>query len=50
MEQHMYTFLNQKYGLKKLTYEWAAAMVDAVTTYAANDNSVAVFHSILKNC
>eukprot|EP01017_Pseudomicrothorax_dubius_P047767 TRINITY_DN8610_c0_g4_i5.p1 TRINITY_DN8610_c0_g4~~TRINITY_DN8610_c0_g4_i5.p1 ORF type:complete len:578 (+),score=137.76 TRINITY_DN8610_c0_g4_i5:59-1792(+) len=49
MEQHMYTFLNQKYGLKNLIVEWATAIINGLRKYAAEDNDVAVFGKILKN-
>jgi len=28
MEQYMYTYLNQRYGLKTLIIEWAAAIIN----------------------
>ena len=49
MEQHMYTFLNQKYGLKPLIIEWASSLINGIKTYAYEDNDVAVFGKILKN-
>jgi hypothetical protein len=49
MEAHMYTFLNQKYGLKKLTFEWASAIIDAIAKYKDRDNEICVFQNILKN-
>jgi Ca2+-binding EF-hand superfamily protein len=49
MEQHMYTYLNQKYGLREIILEWATAIVQAVRRYAAGDNDVAVFGKILRN-
>ena len=33
MEQFMYTYLNQKYGLKNLIVEWAAAIVNGVVKH-----------------
>ena len=30
MEQFMFTYLNQKYGLKNLIIEWAASIVNGV--------------------
>ena len=33
MEQFMYTYLNQKYGLKTLIIEWASTLIQAVKTY-----------------
>ena len=49
MEQHMYTFLNQKYGLKALIIEWASSLISGIKTYAYEDDDVAVFGKILKN-
>jgi hypothetical protein len=49
MEQHMYTFLNQRYGLKHLILEWATAIVQGIKRYAADDNDIAVFGKILRN-
>jgi Ca2+-binding EF-hand superfamily protein len=49
MEQHMYTFLNQKYGLKALIVDWATAIINSVKAYALEDNDVAVFGKILRN-
>ena len=49
MEQHMYTFLNQKYGLKNLIIEWAGSLIAGIKNYAYEDNDVAVFGKILKN-
>jgi len=49
MEQHLYTYLNQKYGLKSLIIEWASAVMAAVKKFADEDNDVAVFGKILRN-
>ena len=49
MEQHMYTFLNQKYGLKNLIIEWATALINGIRKYANEDNDIAVFGKILRN-
>jgi hypothetical protein len=49
MEQHMYTLLNHKYGLKNLTIEWVAAILNGIKTYAREDNDIFVFAKILKN-
>jgi len=45
----MYTFLNQKYGLKNLIIEWATSIINALKKYAGEDNDVAVFGKILRN-
>jgi hypothetical protein len=49
MEQHLYTYLNQKYGLKSLIIEWASAVMAAVKKFSDDDNDVAVFGKILRN-
>ena len=49
MEQHMYTYLNQRYGLKHLILEWATAIIQGVKKYSSEDNDVAVFGKILRN-
>lgn len=49
MEQYMYTYLNQKYGLKALIVEWAASIITAVKTYLKKDHDVTLFAKILKN-
>jgi hypothetical protein len=49
MEQYMYTYLNQKYGLKSLIVEWAAAIITSVRQYQREDHDVALFGKIFKN-
>lgn len=49
MEQYMYTYLNQKYGLKTLIIEWAAAIINGLKTFIKEDHDVALFGKILKN-
>lgn len=49
MEQHMYAYLNQKFGLKSLIIEWAGSLIQGIKNYAYEDNDVAVFGKILKN-
>ena len=46
----MYTFLNQKYGLKALIIEHASSIVRAVNKYSDDDNDVCVFGKILRYC
>ena len=45
----MYTYLNQRYGLKNLIIEWAAAIINGIKTYLREDHDVALFGKILKN-
>ncbi|CAD8137533.1 unnamed protein product [Paramecium octaurelia] len=49
IEQHMYTYLYCKYGLKNLALEWVACIINAIQKYIAEDNDVAVFALMLKN-
>jgi len=49
MEQFMYTYLNQKYGLKSLIVEWAAAIINGVKRHIRADHDVSLFAKILKN-
>lgn len=49
MEQHLYSWLNTKYGLKTLILEWASAIIHAVKKFSEEDNDVAVFGAILRN-
>ena len=49
MEQFMYTYFNQKYGLKNLIVEWACAIINAVRRYHREDHDVFLFGKILKN-
>lgn len=49
MEQFMYTYLNQRYGLKNLTIEWAAAIINGIKNYQKEDHEVALFGKILRN-
>ncbi|EGR33776.1 hypothetical protein IMG5_038510 [Ichthyophthirius multifiliis] len=49
MEQHMYTYLNQKYGLKNLIVEWAGAIINGIKNYGNEDNDISVFGKILRN-
>jgi hypothetical protein len=45
----MYTFLNQRYGLKSLIVEHASAIIQAVNKYSTIDNDVLVFGKIIRN-
>lgn len=49
MEQFMYTYLNQKYGLKKMSIEWGVAIVNAISKYFTEDHDINLFGKILKN-
>ena len=49
MEQFMYTYLNQKYGLKSLIIEWASTIIHSIKIYLRDDHQVTLFAKILKN-
>ena len=49
VEQYMYTYLNQKYGLKSLIVEWVDSIIKAVRTYIREEHDVELFAKILKN-
>lgn len=49
MEQHLYTYLNQKYGLKNLILEWASVIIKGVKRFSSVDNEVNVFGKIFRN-
>lgn len=49
MEQYMYTYLNQKYGLKTLIIEWATALINGIQLHYNEDHEVTLFGKILKN-
>jgi hypothetical protein len=48
MEQHLYTWLNQRYGLRALIIEHASAIIRATNKFAEADSDVAVFLRILR--
>ena len=49
MEQYMYTYLNQRYGLKTLIIEWASAIINGVKQYSHLDNDISLFGKVLRN-
>lgn len=49
MEQYMYTYLNQRYGLKNLIIEYAAAIITGIKQYSKDDHDIALFGKILRN-
>lgn len=49
LETHMYTYLNQKYGLKSIAVEWAMSIVNGIKKYGLEDCEVATFGKILRN-
>jgi len=49
LEQHMYTFLNHKYGLKNLVIEWATSIINGIKLFSADDSDICLFGKILRN-
>ena len=49
MEQHMYQYLNQKFGLKSLTIEYASAIINGIKEYSKKDMNIKLFGMLLKN-
>mmetsp|Transcript_86499 Transcript_86499/g.197376 ORF Transcript_86499/g.197376 Transcript_86499/m.197376 type:complete len:307 (+) Transcript_86499:325-1245(+) len=49
MEEFLYTYLQQKYGLRSLVVEWGSAVVQGIRKYSAADNDTLVFGKILRN-
>ena len=45
----MYTYLNQKYGLKTLIIEWASTLITGIKAYLRDDHEITLFAKILKN-
>ena len=49
LEQYMYIFLNNKYGLKNLVIDWASALINAIKLYSNEDCEINLFGKILRN-
>ena len=49
LEEHMYTFLNKKYGLKNLIIEWAKNVIRGIKYYSKKDSIVLLFGKIMRN-
>ena len=49
MEQFMYTYLNQRYGLKQLIIDWASAIINGIKKYSREDADVCLFGKVLRN-
>lgn len=49
MEQHMYSYLNTKYGLKNLVIEWASSIILGIKQFSNEDSDVCLFGKILRN-
>jgi len=49
MEQYLYTYLNQQYGLKNLILDWTKSILEGLAKYSMIDSEVALFGKILRN-
>eukprot|EP01022_Parablepharisma_sp_SALTPOND_P007334 TRINITY_DN129_c4_g1_i1.p6 TRINITY_DN129_c4_g1~~TRINITY_DN129_c4_g1_i1.p6 ORF type:complete len:283 (+),score=36.44 TRINITY_DN129_c4_g1_i1:5915-6763(+) len=47
MEQYMYTYLNQQFGIKSLIQEWANAITEGIAKYYTTDPDVFLFGKVL---
>ena len=45
----MYTYLNQRYGLKQLIIDWAHAIISAIKQYSRQCADVHLFGKLLRN-
>ena len=43
LEQHMYHYLNNKYGLKNITVEMAAKIIEGVKNYSKKNSEICLF-------
>ena len=49
MQQYLYTFLNQRYGLKTLITDWGNSILNSVGKYKSEDIDIALFDKIMNN-
>ena len=49
MAQHMYQYLNHKFGLKSLTIEYASAIINGIKEFSKKDMNIKLFGMLLKN-
>lgn len=49
LEQHLYSFLSKRYGLKSVVHEWAQTIFRSIQKYAMREVDVLVFGKILQN-
>ena len=45
----MYTYLNQRYGLKPLIIDWASAIISAIQRYSRECADICLFGKVLRN-
>ena len=49
MEEYLYIYLNNKYGLKKLIIEWVTNILNGLEIFSKIDSEIFLFGKILKN-
>ena len=49
MEQHLYKFLNNKYGLKQLVIEKAMNIIESLEKYSSENSEVCLFTKMMRN-
>ena len=49
LEQHLFSFLSTRFGLKSLVLEWTESILSAIQTYASDDHDIAILGKTLQN-
>ena len=49
IEQHMYNYLNNKYGLKNIVIEWTSSILLGINIYSNEDSDINLFGKIYRN-
>lgn len=49
MEQYLYLFFKQRFGLNNIVIEWVTSLVESLKLYSSSDTDVALFALILRN-
>ena len=49
MEQYMYTYLNQRYGLKSIVINWTKLILEGMAKYSGIDSEILLFDRVLRN-
>lgn len=49
MEQFLYTYLTNKYGLKNLVIEWASTIISMISQFSSSSTDILLFGKMLRN-
>lgn len=49
MEQYIYLFFKQRFGLNNIVIEWVTSLIEALRIYSSTDSDVALFSLVLRN-